>query len=59
MNSVSSQERSKLQTQTYLHHAIGISGFIGAIAYGRGGALIIAVSVYLPLKKMTERALDQ
>eukprot|EP00347_Sterkiella_histriomuscorum_P021073 403335363 len=36
------QEHSKMQTQTYIHHATGITGFICAIIYGPGGALIIS-----------------
>jgi hypothetical protein len=31
-----------LQTQTYIHHIIVLSGFISSIFYGRGGALIIS-----------------
>ena len=37
------QEKSKIQTQTYIHHVISISAFASAIVYGRGGALIISV----------------
>ena len=33
-----------MQTQTYIHHIIVLSGFISSILYGRGGALIISVS---------------
>ncbi|CDW75295.1 uncharacterized loc101213712 isoform 1 [Stylonychia lemnae] len=36
------QDHSKMQTQTYLHHICGITGFIMAIFYGPGGALIIS-----------------
>jgi hypothetical protein len=39
-----SQEKSKLQTQTYIHHVIVMTGFVSATFYGRGGALIISVS---------------
>eukprot|EP00347_Sterkiella_histriomuscorum_P010546 403375865 len=38
------QDNSKLQTQTYIHHVVGISGAIAALIYGAGGALIVAFS---------------
>ena len=56
---VFSQERSKLQTQTYLHHAIGISGFVSAVAYGRGGALIISVRDFSISNTRKECPVDQ
>ena len=40
-----SKESSKFQTQTYIHHFVGIIGFISAITYCAGGALIVAVYI--------------
>lgn len=31
--------------QTYIHHVVCLSGFLGAMIYGRGGALIICVTI--------------
>jgi hypothetical protein len=48
-----------LQTQTYIHHVIVMTGFVSATFYGRGGALIISVSKQRIIGVCVECVADQ